>query len=43
MPQVIAHINKKKFESSLKPHKMSTKFIMNYEQKIKDWTSAQLN
>ena len=43
MPQVIAHINKKKFESLLKPHKMPRKFLMNYDQKINDWTSVQLN
>ena len=43
MPQVIAHINKKKFESLLKPHKMPRKFLMNYDSKINDWTSVQLN
>ena len=43
MPQVIAHINKKKFESLLKPHKMPRKFLMNYDSKNNDWTSVQLN
>ena len=43
MPQVIAHINKKKFESLLKPHKMPKKFLMNYDSKSNDWTSVQLN
>jgi hypothetical protein len=43
MPQVIAHINKKKFESLLKPHKMPRKFLMTYDFKNKDWTSVQLN
>jgi hypothetical protein len=43
MPQVIAHINKKKFESLLKPHKMPKKFLMTYDSKTNDWTSVQLN
>ena len=43
MPQVIAHINKKKFESLLKPHKMPKKFLMNYDQEKNDWNSVQLN
>ena len=43
MPQVIAHINKKKFESLLKPHKMPKKFLMNYDQEKKEWNSVQLN
>ena len=43
MPQVIAHINKKKFESLLKPHKMPRKFLMNYDSQKNDWTSIQLN
>ena len=43
MPQVIAHINKKKFESLLKPHKMPRKFLMNYDSNKNDWTSVQLN
>ena len=43
MPQVIAHINKKKFESLLKPHKMPRKFLMNYDSCKNDWTSVQLN
>ena len=43
MPQVIAHINKKKFESLLKPHKMPRKFLMNYDPQKNDWTSIQLN
>ena len=43
MPQVIAHINKKKFESLLKPHKMPKKFLMTYNSKTNDWTSVQLN
>ena len=43
MPQVIAHINKKKFESLLKPHKMPKKFLMNYDSIKNDWTSVQLN
>ena len=43
MPQVIAHINKKKFESLLKPHKMPRKFLMTYDFKNKDWISVQLN
>lgn len=43
MPQVIAHINKKKFESLLKPHKMPKKFLMTYDSKNNDWTSVQLN
>jgi hypothetical protein len=43
MPQVIAHINKKKFESLLKPHKMPRKFLMNYDSSKNDWTSVQLN
>ena len=43
MPQVIAHINKKKFESLLKPHKMPRKFLMTYDSKNNDWTSVQLN
>ena len=43
MPQVIAHINKKKFESLLKPHKMPRKFLMNYDSQKNDWTSVQLN
>ena len=43
MPQVIAHINKKKFESLLKPHKMPKKFLMIYDSKNNDWTSDQLN
>lgn len=42
-PQVIAHINKKKFESLLKPHKMPKKFLMTYDSKTNDWTSVQLN
>ena len=43
MPQVIAHINKKKFESLLKPHKMPKKFLMNYDGEKKEWNSVQLN
>ena len=43
MPQVIAHINKKKFESLLKPHKMPKKFLINYDQEKKEWNSVQLN
>ena len=43
MPQVIAHINKKKFESLLKPHKMPKKFLMNYDKEKNDWFSVQLN
>jgi len=43
MPQVIAHINKKKFESLLKPHKMPKKFLMNYDSDKKEWNSVQLN
>lgn len=43
MPQVIAHINKKKFESLLKPHKMPKKFLMTYDSKKNEWTSVQLN
>ena len=43
MPQVIAHINKKKFESLLKPHKMPRKFLMNYDSNKNEWTSVQLN
>jgi len=43
MPQVIAHINKKKFESLLKPHKMPKKFLMNYDHEKKEWNSVQLN
>ena len=43
MPQVIAHINKKKFESLLKPHKMPKKFLMNYDKEKNDWYSVQLN
>ena len=43
MPQVIAHINKKKFESLLKPHKMPKKFLMTYDSKNNEWTSVQLN
>ena len=43
MPQVIAHINKKKFESLLKPHKMPKKFLMNYNKEKKEWNSVQLN
>ena len=43
MPQVIAHINKKKFESLLKPHKMPRKFLMTYDPKKNEWTSVQLN
>jgi len=43
MPQVIAHINKKKFESLLKPHKMPKKFLMNYDKEKKEWNSVQLN
>ena len=43
MPQVIAHINKKKFESLLKPHKMPRKFLMNYNKENNEWASVQLN
>lgn len=43
MPQVIAHINKKKFESLLKPHKMPKKFLMNFDQEKNEWNSVQLN
>ena len=43
MPQVIAHINKKKFESLLKPHKMPRKFLMTYDSQKNDWSSSQLN
>jgi hypothetical protein len=43
MPQVIAHINKKKFESLLKPHKMPKKFLMNFNQEKNEWNSVQLN
>ena len=43
MPQVIAHINKKNFESLLKPHKMPRKFLMTYDPKKNEWTSVQLN
>ena len=43
MPQVIAHINKKKFESLLKPHKMPKKFLMNYDKEKNEWNSVQLN
>ena len=43
MPQVIAHINKKKFESLLKPHKMPRKFLMNYDKEKNEWNSVQLN
>ena len=43
MPQVIAHINKKKFESLLKPHKMPKKFLMNFDQEKNEWNSIQLN
>lgn len=43
MPQVIAHINKKKFESLLKPHKMPKKFLMTYDKEKNDWNSCQLN
>ena len=43
MPQVIAHINKKKFESLLKPHKMPKKFLMNYDGKKNEWNSVELN
>ena len=43
MLQVIAHINKKKFESLLKPHKMPRKFLMNYDSNTNDWVSVQLN
>ena len=43
MPQVIAHINKKKFESLLKPHKMPKKFLMNYIEEKNEWNSVQLN
>ena len=43
MPQVIAHINKRKFESLLKPHKMPKKFLMNYDSEKKEWNSVQLN
>ena len=43
MPQVIAHINKKKFESLLKPHKMPKKFLMNYDGEKNEWNSVELN
>ena len=43
MPQVIAHINKKKFESLLKPHKMPKKFLMNYDKEKNEWNSVELN
>ena len=43
MPQVIAHINKKKFESLLKPHKMPRKFLMTYDSQKNDWSTSQLN
>ena len=43
MPQIIAHINKKKFESLLKPHKMPKKFLMNFDQEKNEWNSVQLN
>ena len=43
MPQVIAHINKKNFESLLKPHKMPKKFLMNFDQEKNEWNSVQLN
>ena len=43
MPQVIAHLNKKKFESLLKPHKMPKKFLINFDQEKNEWNSVQLN
>lgn len=43
MPQIIAHINKKKFESLLKPHKMPKKFLISYDKDKNDWNSCQLN
>ena len=43
MPQVIAHINKKKFESLLKPHRMPKNFMLTYEKDKNDWSSVELN
>ena len=39
----IIYINKKKFESLLKQHKMPKKFLMNYDKEKNEWCAVQVN